>query len=126
MEDNRLFSEIGKKTPYQVPEGYFEQSKQRLQTIDKASAPMSSRTRPTQRLIRWSYTVVASMVILLGIVALMRLTLPTSSNLTFSFHNPSSDPSYTLITDAPLYSSQETEDWTDFADADIFLDNLEW
>lgn len=125
MEDNRIFSEIGKKTPYQVPKGYFEQSKERLQAIPKASAPRNHRPRPNQRLIRWSYAAVASLALLLGIVALLRLTLSSA-------YTPSSDPTdaltadqtYALITDAPLYSSNDAEDWDDFADADIFLDNL--
>lgn len=125
MEDYRLFSEIGEKTPYQVPKGYFEQSKERLQAIPKSSAPRSRRTRPTLRLIRWSYAAVASLALLLGIVALLRLTLSSAYSLSSDPTDAlTTDQTYALITDAPLYSSNDSEDWDDFADADIFLDNL--
>ena len=92
--ENNIFDQVGKKMPYRVPEGYFEQPKKML--------------RPLRR--KWFYAIAAGVALLVGVFALTRLVVL-----------PASDADTVLYSDE--YSADE---WSDFADADIFLDNLDW
>ena len=94
-----IFERVQKKTPYQVPENYFAHSKSRLR-------PSSHR--------RWYWGIAASLVLVAGIWSLVRIASPSS---------PTTD---TTVNYSPVYSATPTEDWSDFAEADLFLENMNW
>ena len=106
------FSEVGKRTPFRTPEGFFEQQEQ---VLKKVVSSQKSSVRPLHR--KWYYAAAASALLLIAIYPVMRLV------------NPSSDQPLTSVSDtAPVYSqtSSASDDWSEFADADVFLDNMNW
>lgn len=94
-----IFDEVGKHTPYRTPEGYFETSEQELRSI----VHRKSFNR------KWYYAIAASILLAIGIFSIVRLSMPAPA------------------TDVPVYSQtyDNSADWSDFADADIFLDEFE-
>ena len=60
----------------------------------------------------------ASIVLVVGIFSVIRLVFlqPTKT--------PSTEEPVYAQTEAPIYSS--SSDWFDFAEADLFLDNMDW
>ena len=100
-----IFTQVGKRTPYRVPEGFFEQ--QEL-TLKKAISSQPSVVRPLHR--KWWYAAAASVILIGGIYGVTHILV-----------SPYSDS-------APIYSqtSSSSDDWSDFADADIFMDNMNW
>ena len=97
-----IFTQVGKRTPYRVPEGYMDLQKERLK---EAVSNQSSAVRPLRR--AWYYGIAAAVVLLLAVYPVMQLISP--------------------LTDTPVYSiyDDDSGDWSDFADADIFLDEFE-
>ena len=97
---NNIFDQVGKKMPYTTPEGYFETSEQLLKARSHRHV-LNSR--------RWYYAVAASILLAIGIFSIVRLFMPAPA------------------TDLPVYSQtyDNSTDWSDFADADIFLDNFD-
>ena len=113
------FSKVGKRTPYRTPDGYFELSEQLVKA--RSHQPVVHRTS-LHRTLNWSFAVAAAFALIIGIFGILRTTLPTTV--------PTDLPLYsqTISTEEPLYSQTDdaSDDWSDFADADIFLDNLDW
>ncbi len=99
MLKENIFDQVQKRTPYQVPENYFAHSKSRL--------------RPTSHR-RWYWTIAASLVLVAGIWSLVRIASPSS---------PTTD---TTVNYSQVYSTTPTDDWSDFAEADLFLENMNW
>ncbi len=95
---------IGKQMPYRVPDGFFDQSEQQL----KSSVQSLSAHRKTFHL-RW-YAIAAGVAVLLAIYPVSRL---------LQRHVDAETPVYCQTDNA-------SEDWTDFADADIFMENMDW
>ena len=106
-----IFTQVGKRTPYRVPEGFFEQQEQTLKNAFSEVRPVPI-VRPLHR--KWWYAAVASIILIGGIYGVTRLLVHPSACYT-------SDS-------APIYSqtSLVSDDWSDFADADVFLDNMNW
>lgn len=104
-----IFTQVGKRTPYRTPEGFFEQQEQ---TLKKAISNQQPVVRPLHR--KWWYAAAASIILIGGIYGVTRLLVYPSASYT-------SDS-------APIYSqtSPVSDDWSDFADADIFMDNMNW
>ena len=96
---------IGKRTPFRTPEGFFEQQER---TLKKAVSSQKSVVRPLNR--KWFYAVAASLILIGGIYGITRLLVHSSAET------------------MPIYSqtSSSSDDWSDFADADVFLDNMNW
>ena len=106
------FSTIGKRTPFRTPEGFFEQQEQMLK---KAISSQPSAIRPLRR--KWWYAIAACTMLLIAVYPVMQLV------------KPSSDQAITSASDsAPVYSqtSSSSDDWSEFAEADVFLDNMNW
>ena len=101
MNDD-IFAQVGKRTPYRVPESYMEQQKDRLKESVSNQVPA---VRPLRR--AWYYGIAAAVVLLLAVYPVMQLISP--------------------LTETPVYSiyDDDSYDWADFADADIFLDEFE-
>ena len=101
-----IFTQIGKRTPYRTPEGFFEQQEQ---TLKKATSSQKSVVRPLRHI--WRYAAAASVLLLIAVYPVIQLV-----------KSPSATDS------APIYSqtSSASDDWSDFADADVFLDNMNW
>lgn len=100
------FSRVGKQTPYRVPEGYMEQQEQSL----LASIQSQPTTRRHLSARPWIWYAAACAVLLLAIYPAIRLV-------------------HRATDIAPVYSqtaTTTTDDWSDFAEADIFLDNMNW
>ena len=98
------FTSIGKQIPYQVPVGFFEQSEQQLKsTVQSLSAQRKTLRR------RW-YAIGAGVTVLLAIYPVSRL---------LKRHVDAETPVYCQTDNA-------SEDWKDFADADIFMENMDW
>ena len=98
------FTSIGKQMPYRVPVGFFEQSEQQL----KSTVQSLSAHRKTIHL-RW-YAIAAGVAVLLAIYPVSRL---------LQRHVDAETPVYCQTDNA-------SEDWKDFADADIFMENMDW
>ena len=94
-----IFERVQKRTPYQVPENYFAHSKSRLR-------PSSHR--------RWYWGIAASFVLVASIWSLVRWASPSS---------PATD---TTVYSSAVNSATPTDDWSDFAEADLFLENMNW
>lgn len=93
------FSQVGKRTPYRVPEGFFANNEQKLR-----SQVVVQSARHHIPLRRWAgYAAVAT-------VLLAAILYPLAS--------------YRRAGEQMVYSSQE--DWSQFADADLFLENMNW
>lgn len=102
-----IFTQVGKRTPYRVPEGYMDQQKDRLQ---ESVSNQSSAVRPLRR--AWYYGIAAAVVLLLAVYPVMRLVSPSTDA-----------PAPSIYADSSIYD--DSDDWADFADADIFLDEFE-
>ena len=101
-----IFTQAGKRTPFRTPEGLFEQQEQSLK---QAICRQTSVVRPLRR--RWWYAIAACALLLIAVYPVMQLVHSSS------------------VSDAaPVYSqtSSASDDWSDFADADVFLDNMNW
>ena len=101
-----IFTQVGKRTPFRTPEGLFEQQEQSLK---QAVSRQTSVVRPLRR--RWWYAIAACALLLIAVYPVMQLVHSSS------------------VSDAtPIYSqtSSASDDWSDFADADIFMDNMNW
>ena len=106
-----IFTQVGKRTPFRTPEGFFAQQEQ---TLKQAVGSQTSVVRPLH--LKWWYAA-ASVILIGGIYGITRLImLPTADSALY----PSDS--------APIYSqtSSSSDDWSDFADADIFMDNMNW
>ena len=106
MNDD-IFAQVGKRTPYRVPEGYMDQQKDRLK---ESVSNQSSAVRPLRR--AWYYGIAAAVVLLLAVYPVMRLVSPSTDA-----------PAPSIYADSSIYD--DSDDWADFADADIFLDEFE-
>ena len=104
--ENNIFDQVGKRTPYKVPDGFFEQSEQALRT------PITNR-KSSNRKLYWAYAAAASVVLVVSIWSLVRFT---------------PQPTQTPATEEPVYAQtyDTSDDWHDFAEADLFLDNMDW
>ena len=102
-----VFELIQKRTPYRTPEGFFERQERTLKMIVSEVTPASD-IRPLFR--KWWYAAAASIILIGGIYGITRLLVQPSADTT------------------PVYSrtSSASDDWSDFADADVFLDNMNW
>lgn len=96
------FSKIGKQTPYRTPDGYFEQSERQLRAIAHLS-PHRKRL--------W-YGIAAGLVLAVGISVIISKT--AHSELANG-----NEAVYSQTYDSP-------DEWADFAEADMFLDNMDW
>ncbi|MBQ2519682.1 MAG: hypothetical protein II540_00150 [Paludibacteraceae bacterium] len=106
-----IFTQVGKRTPYRTPEGFFEQQEQQLK--DKVTMYNVQR-KPLRR--KWWYAAAASALLLIAVYPVIQLV------------NSSSDSLVPVSDTTPIYSqtSSASDDWSDFADADIFMDNMNW
>ena len=102
-----IFTQVGKQTPFRTPEGFFSKQERTLKMIIGEVTPMPV-IRPLRR--KWFYAAAASIILIGVIYGVTRLLM-----------QPSADS-------APVYSqtSSASDDWSDFADADIFMDNMNW
>ena len=100
-----IFTQVSKRTPFRTPEGFFEQQER---TLKKAIRNQQQVVRPLHR--KWWYAAAASVILIGGIYGVTHILV-----------SPYSDS-------APIYSqtSSSSDDWSDFADADVFLDNMNW
>lgn len=101
--ENNIFDQVGKKMPYRVPEGYFDASEKELRSI-------VHRKSFNRKLY---YAAAASVVLAVGIWSLVR----------FIPHQPQ-----TPMLEEPIYvqTYDTADDWHEFAEADLFLDNMNW
>lgn len=86
------FKKVGKRMPYRVPDGYFNEA------------------NPITLKKRWIWAVAACVIVILSIYPILQWI-------------------YTPMQDQTLIYTQLSEsenDWDDFAEADIFLDNINW
>ena len=107
-----IFTQVGKRTPFRTPEGFFEQQEQ---TLKKAISSQKSVVRPLRR--KWWYAAAASVILIGAIYGVTRLLV-----------HPSAGSAIYTPDFAPVYSqtSSVSDDWSDFADADIFMENMNW
>lgn len=101
-----MFELVQKRTPYRMPEGFFEQQEQ---TLKQAVGSQTSVVTPLRR--KWWYVAAATALLLIAVYPVIQLV-----------KSPSASDS------APIYSQTSTasDDWSDFAEADVFLDNMNW
>ena len=99
-----IFTQVGKRTPFRTPEGFFAQ--QEL-TLKQAVSQQNTVIRPLRR--TWWYAAAAFAILLIAVYPVIQLVHSSSA----------SDP-------APIYSQTTSDDWSDFADADIFMENMNW
>lgn len=98
------FSRVGKAMPYRVSQDRMEHSK----------ALLRDRLHMLERraLLRRSYIAVAAVILLAVVYPLVRIVMDKAS-----------DSSQI----APIYSvTSPADNWSDFAEADIFLDSMDW
>ncbi|MBQ7530172.1 MAG: hypothetical protein IJT12_00510 [Paludibacteraceae bacterium] len=114
------FSRVGKRTPYHVPESFFDKSRKKLvrksRALSKAqsqtaSAPQS-QTAPARPLRPW--------VRYAGIAAGVLVLFSVAGLWHFARHESPVEAVYTSEGDLYDYS------WEEFAEADIFLDEMDW
>jgi len=98
--ENNFFNQVGKKMPYTTPEDFFNRSEKELRSV----VHRKSFNR------KWYYGIAASIVLAIGIFGIVRFFSPTATQVEASFYSQTYDNS---------------ADWSDFADADIFLDNID-
>lgn len=93
-----------------LKENIFDQVQKRTpyQVPENYFAHSKPRLRPTSHR-RWYWTIAASLVLVAGIWSLVRWATPSSP-----------------ATDTTVYSSATPDDWSDFAEADLFLENMNW
>lgn len=94
------FTKVGKRTPFCTPEGYFEASEKELRSI-------VHRKSFHHKLY---YGIAASFVLAVGIWSFVRFALPQTTASDEQFCSQTYDNSV---------------DWSEFAEADIFLDNID-
>ena len=101
-----IFTQVGKRTPFRTPEGFFSEQER---TLKKAISSQPSVVRPLHR--KWWYAAAASALLLIAVYPVIQLVYSSSAS-----------------DSAPIYSqtSSSSDDWSDFADADVFLDNMNW
>ena len=106
-----IFTQVGKRTPFRTLEGFFEQQER---TLKKAISNQQPVVRPLRR--KWWYAAAASALLLIAVYPVIQLI------------NSSSDSLVPVSDTTPIYSqtSSVSDDWSDFADADVFLDNMNW
>ena len=107
-----IFTQVGKRTPFRTPEGFFEQQER---TLKKAISNQQLVVRPLRR--KWWYAAAASALLFIAVYPVIQLV------------KSSSDQTLTSVSaTTPIYSqtSSVSDDWSDFADADVFLDNMNW
>ncbi len=99
-----IFAQVGKKTPFRAPENYFDHAADDIKhAVRRASA---------RRTLYWISGAAAVLLLLVAIYPICRLV------------NRDNLPQEQF---APVYcetADYDDEDWTDFANADIFLENL--
>ena len=107
-----IFTQVGKRTPFRTPEGFFAQQEQTLK--DKVTMYNVQR-KPLHR--TWFYAAAACAILLIAVYPVMQL-----------IHRPSSSLSSGESRGELIYSqsSSAADDWSDFAEADIFMDNMNW
>ncbi len=98
---NIIFSQVKKRLPFRIPDEYFENSERKLRAIHQGNLH--------KRIMR--YGIVASILLAIGLWYLIQFELPIDS---------SSNEQICSLT----YTNDN--DWFDFAEADIFLDNMDW
>ena len=108
MKDKRqktfAFAQVRNLTPFRTPDGYFEQQEQSL----KAAAALRM-TESRHRNGRLWIAAADCAAMLLAIYPVTRM-----------IHIAQAE-------DAPVYcATDETDNWTDFANADIFMDETNW
>ena len=93
-----------------LKENIFDQVQKRTpyQVPENYFSHSKPRLRPTSHR-RWYWTIAASLVLVAGIWSLVRRTSPST---------PTPDPM--------VYSVTPSDDWSDFAEADLFLENMNW
>lgn len=93
-----------------LKENIFDQVQKRTpyQVPENYFAHSKSRLRPTSHR-RWYWTIAASLVLVAGIWSIVRMVSPS-----------------TPATDTAVYSTSPADDWSDFAEADLFLENMNW
>ena len=103
-----IFTQVGKRTPYSTPEGFFAQQEQTLKMVAREVTP-TSVNRPL--LSKWWYAIAACALLLIAVYPVAQLIKSPSAT-----------------DNAPIYSqtSSASDDWSDFAEADIFMDNMNW
>jgi len=94
------FTKVGKRTPFRTPEDFFEASEHELRSI-------VHRKSLNRKLY---YAIAASIVLAIGIFGIIRFSSQTATQADASYYSQTYDNS---------------ADWSDFADADIFLDNFD-
>ena len=121
------FSSVGKRMPYRTPEGFFEANKQRLMeevaTAQKAAEASSlaaetamAEKKPRKEILtlnrsrHWRGMVI-------GAAATIALLVASYGIARWAITAESIYPA-----DVSLAYTDDGEDWSDFADADIFLD----
>ena len=106
-----ILTQVGKQTPFRTPEGFFEQQER---TLKKAIRNQQPVVRPLYR--KWRYAAAASALLLIAVYPVIQLV------------NSSSDSLVPVSDTTPIYSqtSSVSDDWSDFAEADVFLDNMNW
>lgn len=104
MLKENIFDQVQKRTPYQVPENYFAHSKSRL--------------RPTSHRRRY-WTIAASLVLVAGIWSIVRMVSPSTPATDIDVYS-------SAVNTSPFYSATPADDWSDFAEADLFLENMNW
>jgi len=95
--------------PYITPEGFFNRSEKELRAIANHKFEIINHKLPTVNR-RWYYAIAASIVLAIGIFGIVRFSSPAATRVEASFYSQTYDNS---------------ADWSDFADADIFLDNID-
>lgn len=96
------FDLVGKQMPYRTPDNFFEQSGRQLHVALDNHQKTNSH--------RWWYGIAAGITLLVGIYSIVNHINHSAAV-------------------APLYSqttNNTAEDWSDFAEADIFLENMDW
>ena len=108
-----IFTQAGKRTPYRIPEGFFAQQEQTLKQA--VSNPQIVNRQSFNR--KWFYAAAACAILLIAVDPVMQL-----------IHRPSSSLSSGESRGELIYSqsSSAADDWSDFAEADIFMDNMNW
>lgn len=106
--ENNIFDQVGKRTPFRTPDGFFEQSKESIQ--QSTVKPIVHRISFRRTRI---YAAAASLVLAVGIWSLVRF-LP--------------QPTQTSAAEEPVHAQTYdiADDWSNFAEADLFLDNMDW
>lgn len=109
-----IFDQVGKRTPYRVPEGFFEQTEKNLQQLAVSHRPSVVNYRRaahrTSSPRTWLYSAAAAVLLLLavgGVWQYVQQQMPVD---------------VVYVSDGNSYDSS----WEDFAEADVFLDNLDW